>query len=327
MKVLVTGATGFLGTALCQALDQKNIHITALVRPESSIDDLKKLSRIRFHTGDVTDFNSVKEAARGVELVFHLAGVVSYSHRDLPLMERVNVKGTACVVEVCRQRKVRLVHTSSIVAVGASLKPVILDEDSPYNMGKYRIAYFDTKRQAEVLVQKAVGKGHISAVILNPSQVYGPGDMLKSTRSIQKKVVAGKCPFYTFGGISVVDTHSVVKAFLTAIDKGKPGHRYILSGENIYIKELLSLIARASGVKAPFIPVPNTAIHTLMGLQKILKTLGWKKNIDTLRMACFYHWFSNKKAREELGFSPQPARTAIEQSIHWWRAYQKNQAL
>ncbi len=324
MKVLVTGATGFLGTALCRALDQKKIPTTALVRPESSIDELKKLSHIRFHTGDVTDLNSVREAACGAEVVFHLAGVVSYSRRDLPLMEQVNVKGTACVVEICRQKKIRLIHTSSIVAVGASLKPVVLNEDSPYNMAKYRIAYFDTKRKAEVLVQQAVRKGHISAVILNPSQVYGPGDMKKSSRSVQKKVATGRCPFYTFGGVSVVDVHSVVKAFLTAVDKGRSGHRYILSGENLSVKELLSLVARAGGAKAPFIPVPNTVIHTLMGLQKILKSLGWKKDIDTLRMACFYHWFSNKKAREELGFVPQSARQAVESSVHWWKAHQQN---
>ena len=319
MKVLVTGATGFLGTGLCRALSLQNFSVRALVRSTSRIQALKNLKGLSFHTGDVTHLDSLKEAARGVDVVFHLAGVVSYSPKDRPLMEKVNVQGTAHVIEVCQSQRVRLVHISSIVAVGASPTPRVLNEDSPYNMQKYRIGYFDTKREAEVLVRKACRSRNLQAVILNPSRVYGPGDMEKASRSIQLKVVRGRCPFYTLGGVSVVDRDSVVKACLSAIHKGRCGERYILSGDNISVKKLLTLMAEASGVKAPFIPVPGVILKSVAGAGVVCRLMGLPLGLDTLRMASFYHWFDHQKAKKDLNFHPAPARQAIESSVHWWK--------
>jgi len=210
---------------------------------------------------------------------------------------------------------------SSVVAVGASTKPEVLNEDSNYNMEKYKIGYFDTKKQAEILVQKACKKGLLSAVILNPSTVYGVGDMKKESRRIQQKVAQGRFPFYTSGGVSVVDVESVIQACLRAVEKGRSGERYILSGDNISIKKLFSLIAKAGKQKPPFIYLNNYLLHSLGAIGNSLQKLriNFPINPESAHLASFYHWFDHSKATGELGFSPFPAHKAIENSVKAWK--------
>ena len=319
MKVLVTGASGFLGGSLCKALCQRNWKVHALLRPTSDKSALNNLD-LHFHTGDVTDLNSFQEAAREVDLVFHLAGVVAHSTKNLKIMQKVNVEGTAHAIEVCRTHGAKLIHMSSVVAVGASKNPIVLNEESPYDPSLSKIGYFSTKKQAEVLVQEACKKEVVSAVILNPSTIYGVGDMKKASRKVQAKVAKGKFPFYTSGGVSVVDVESVVSACFQAVEKGRSGERYILSGENISIKQLFSLIAEAAGVKAPFIHLNNFLLHPLAEVGALLQRVGFSFPItrESARLASLYHWFDHTKAREELGFKPMPAKQAIENSIKWY---------
>ena len=319
MKALVTGASGFLGNALCKALHKEKWQVHALLRPTSDRSDLNNLD-LHFHTGDVTDLPSFQQAAQGVDIVFHLAGLVAHSVKNLKAMQKVNVDGTAHAIEVCRLSGARLIHVSSVVAVGASSKPVVLNEQSPYDPNLSRIGYFSTKKQAEVLVQKACEKGDISAVILNPSTIYGVGDMKKASRKVQAKVAKGRFPFYTSGGVSVVDLGSVVSACVRAVEKGRKGERYILSGENISIKQLFSLIAGAAEVKAPFIHLNNFLLYPLAEIGTLLQSLGFSFPVtrESARLASLYHWFDHSKAREELDFKPLPAKRAIENSIKWY---------
>ena len=315
MKVLVTGASGFLGASLCKALCKKGpVHV--LLRPTSDKSRLNGLN-LYFHKGDVTDLDSFQQAAKGVELIFHLAGVVAHSAKNLKTMEKVNVGGTAYAIEVCRTQGAKLIHISSVVAVGASKKPRVLNEESPYDPTLSEIGYFNTKKQAEVLVQEACKKGDISAVILNPSTIYGAGDMKKMSRKVQAKVAKGHFPFYTSGGVSVVDVESIVSACLQAVEKGRSGERYILSGENVSIKQLFSLIAEAAGVKAPFIHLSNFLLHPLAEIGTVLQRCGFSFpiNRESVRLASLYHWFDHAKASEELGFKPKSAKQAIENSV------------
>ena len=319
MKVLVTGASGFLGGWLCKALCEKGLEVHALLRPISDKRSLQDMD-LRFHIGDVTDLDSFSKAGQGMDLVFHLSGLVSHREKDLTAMHEVNVKGTAHAIKVCRVKGAKLVHISSVVAVGASEKPQVLNEESPYNPALSKMGYFHTKRAGEILVQKASKKGEISAVILNPSTIYGAGDMKKQSRKIQARVAEGRFPFYTSGGVSVVDVQSVVLACLKAVEKGRNGERYILSGDNITIKKLFSLIAKTAGVKPPFIPLNNFLLRTLgvtgAGLQKI--GFNFPVSKESAYMARLYHWFDHSKAKQELGFQPMPAEQAIQKSISWW---------
>ena len=321
MKVLVTGASGFLGGWLCRALHEKGWQTHALLRSSSDKSALKDLN-IRFFTGDVTDLEGFTRAGLGVELIFHLAGLVSHSKKHRSAMQKVNVQGTAHAIETARTTGAKLIHISSVVAVGASTKPVVLNEESPYDPALNRIGYFHTKKQAEVLVQKACKKGQISAVILNPSTVYGAGDMKKQSRSAQARVAEGKLPFYTSGGVSVVDVESVTRACLQAAEKARPGERYILSGDNISIKTLFSLIAQAGEVKPPSIHLNNFLLHTLAGMGEALQSLSMNFPVsrESARIASLYHWFDHSKARQQLGFLPLTARQAIQNSIKWWLA-------
>ena len=319
MKVLVTGASGFLGGWLCKALCEKGWQVRTLLRPTSNKDNLQNLN-LHFHTGDVTDLDSFLQAAQGVDLIFHLAGVVSHSEKDLKTMQKVNVQGTAHAIEISQKQGAKLIHISSVVTIGASTKPLTLNEESLYDPALSRIGYFHTKKQAEIQVQEACKKEKISAVILNPSTIYGAGDMQKQSRKVQARVAQGRFPFYTSGGVSVVDVESVVKACLQAVEKGRQGERYILSGENISIKKLFSLIAKAAGVKPPFIHLNNVLLRILAEAGTGLQKLGFSFPVsrESAHLARLYHWFDHSKASRELGFTPMKAEQAIEKSIKWW---------
>ena len=319
MKVLVTGATGFLGRWLCQALVEKGYTTYALVRPSSDTRFLQSLS-VKLHKGDVTDLPSFTKAARGVDVMFHLAGLVAYAEKFRSAMRKVNVQGTAHAVEICRLQNIRLIYMSSVVAVGASKTPQVLNEESSYNMKDFNFGYFNTKKQAEELVQNACQNEQLSAIILNPSNVYGAYDMKKASRKTHIWVAKGRFPFYTKGGLSVVDVESVIETTINAIKKGRIGERYILSGDNITIKELFTMIAECTGVSPPFICLNDKVLDMIGYLGNVLYYFLKKSFLDKdIRMGRFYHWFDNTKAKQELGFSPQPARKAIANSVNWWK--------
>ena len=175
-----------------------------------------------------------------------------------PAMDKVNVGGTDNVVAACRKLKVRrLLHCSSVAAVGASEKRQMLHENSPYTIGHLNLGYFETKRLAEEKVRDAVKRGLLDAVIVNPSTVYGPGDAKKGSRKVQVKVAQGRFPFYPSGGASIVAVHDVVDGMVAAWQKGRTGERYILSGENLLIRDVFRKIAARAGARPPIISLPK----------------------------------------------------------------------
>jgi len=320
MKVLVTGANGFLGSWVTRALVEEGHEVYALVRPKSDLSELNGIN-CKYVYGDVTDIVSLLEAFKGIDTVFHLAGIIAYKGSDRALMERVNVQGTANVIEVCRECHVRrLVHLSSVVAIGGSRSPSeVLDEKSEFNVHDLNLGYFETKFAAEELVKKAVAKGEIDAVILNPSTIYGPGDARKGSRKMMLKVAQGKFKFYTSGGVNVVAVQDVVKGILSAWKIGKKGERYILAGENILIKDLFRIIAEEAGVPAPTHHLPDHMLHLVGTIGDVMEKMGFKGPLskENAYTATMYHWFDSSKAQKELDFHPRPAREAIHNSVQW----------
>src|SRR4051812_18105307 len=155
MKVLVTGATGFLGGWMVRKLLDEGVSVRILQRHSSHLEDLEGLS-LEHAEGDVTNAKSLVEASSGVNAVFHLAGLIGYSRAQREAMQKVNVDGTQNVIDACIKNKVdRLVHLSSVVAVGASFDRTPLNENSPYNVRHLNLGYFETKHDAELLVKKA----------------------------------------------------------------------------------------------------------------------------------------------------------------------------
>lgn len=321
-KVLVTGANGFLGSWLTRRLVAEGHETYALVRKSSDLSELEGVN-CKYLYGDVTDLESLKTAFKDMDSIFHLAGLIAYKKSDRAKMDQINVGGTSNVIEACILNKNRrLVYLSSVVAIGAGLrKGDVLNEESQYNIKDLDLGYFETKRQAEILVKDACNSKKIDAVILNPSTIYGPGDAKKGSRKTQIKVAQGKFKFYTSGGVNVVAVEDAVQGIYSAWLKGKTGERYILCGENLLIKDLFAMIARVAGQEPPKTLLPDFVLHAIGMTGDLLAKLGMKASLsrENAWTATLYHWFDSSKAQRDLDFKPRPAEIAISQSVAWMK--------
>jgi dihydroflavonol-4-reductase len=322
MKVLVTGANGFLGAWLSRRLLEEGYSVSVLVRQKGNHSELEGLP-VQKLWGDITDLKSLQDSFRGHQVIFHLAGVIAYSRKDRALMEKVNVQGTQNVLQAMADTGVSdLLYLSSVAAIGAGFsEKQILNEESPYNLEKFDFGYFETKRKSEKIVVEFSKVNSIRSVIVNPSTIYGAGDARKGSRNTQLKVAQGKGLFYPMGGVSIVAVEDVIEGILSAYKKGRAGERYILSGDNLHLKEVFKLIANSAGVKAPYLPIPNFAMYFMAFLDNQLNKIGGQGPLPSERamVATFFHWFDHSKAKNELGFNPKSANYAIENSVRWMR--------
>ena len=315
-KVLVTGANGFLGAHLCKRLLNEGFLVSALVRKNSDLSEIEGLPLNKVY-GDVTNAESLESAFRNQDIVFHLAGFVGYKKAERPLMDLVNVTGTKNVVDTCvKLHTHKLLHLSSVVAIGASFEPKAMTEKSEYNLGPLNLGYYETKHLAEKIVMSAVANKNLNAVCVNPSTIYGAADAKKGSRKTQVKVARGKFPFYTSGGVNVVAVEDVLDGILAAVEKGKIGERYLLTADNILIKSLFEQIAAFAGVDAPKILIPNWLLHTV---GKFGDRFGVGPSQENAWSATLFNWFDSTKARTELGFKPKPSSVAIENSVRWMK--------
>ena len=315
MKCLVTGATGFVGSWLTKLLVNKGHSVRVFCR-----DTSKAPEKTEVFSGDINQIDALKKATLGVDVVYHLAGLVSYGKKHFEAMQKVNVQGTQNVIDACiHSNTQRLIHISSVAAIGASFTPNTLNEESDFLIEDLNLGYFQTKKQAEDLVKKYVKSGKLNAVILNPSTIYGPSDMLKSSRKIHLRVAKGLFPFYPPGGVSIIDIESVVDAIYIATTKGCKGERYILSGENILIKQLFQIITEIVGRKSFFIPIPRTCLQVLgkIGDQFEKREKKFFVTSEIAQISSLFHWFDSSKAKSELNLKPQSAKQAITNSINW----------
>lgn len=320
MKVVVTGANGFLGSWMVRALCNQGMEVFALVRKSSDLSQLEGLP-CQYAYGDVTDLASLTVAFTQADTVFHLAGMIAYRRSDRPMMEKINVAGTQNVVDAMVTCKVpKLVHASSVAAVGAGFNPnQILNEASEFNLSHLNLGYFETKRAAEKIVLKAAQEKSLHVNILNPSTIYGFGDAKKGSRKTQVKVAQGKFPVYPPGGVNVVAVEDVVEGFLRAWQVGTSGERFILSSDNLMIRDVFEIIAQKAGQKRPWIPFPAGLIHPLGRLGDLAYRVGIESSFssETAWTSTLYHWFDSSKARKVLGINFAPSKTAIERSVQW----------
>jgi dihydroflavonol-4-reductase len=319
-RILVTGGTGFVGSHLTKKLSELGHDVLVLTRKSSDLSNLNGI-RYQLSEGDITNKNSILAAAEGCEAIFHLAGHIAYKKSERELMDKINIFGTENVVKVCETLQTpNLIFMSSVVAVGASFSPnEVLNENSPFTLSRLNLGYFETKRAAEKLVFNLSREKFTRCITVNPSTIYGPADAKKGSRRTQVKVAQGKFPFYTSGGVSVVDIEDVVQGIILAWQKGKSGERYILSGENLTIHELFLQIAKAANVKPPQFRIPNFALHWLGGIGDLRAAIGAPSSLsrENAWTASLYHWFDCSKAKRELGFQFRPAIESIEKSVLW----------
>lgn len=322
MKALVTGASGFVGANLVEALTRAGWQVRILLRRSSSQRSLYGLDYEPF-TGNVTDRASLLKAMQGCDAVFHAAGVVAdYWQQDTRYTYHVNVEGTRNVVETALAVGVsRLVFTSSQAALGFSNGETPVNETQYFNAYPAEYPYGHSKHLAEQVVLGAVSRG-LHAVIVNPSVVLGPRDSALYNSRIILQTQRGNLRWLPRGGINVVDARDVALGHLLALEKGRLGHRYLLAGHNVSLLELGEQIAAVLDVPGPRGVISQPLIRPLAaaidGLNRIsprrLPVAG-----DVLRFGNRFFYADNSKAVNELGFAPIPLAETLKNTVRWLR--------
>ena len=254
-RVLVTGATGFIGSHVVRALLARGDDVRVTVRPSSPLDALDGLDVQRV-TGDITDRAAMRRAARGVERAFHVAGVTNLRMAPEQLL-RANAEGTRVVLEACLAAGVeRVVHTSSVAAIGPARRGGALDERH-VRTGPLGIPYADAKHAAEVEALRVAARG-LDVVLACPAHVLGAGDDRRSSTEVVRRFLLRRIPAYVDGAICVVDVEDVAAGLLLCDERGAAGERYILGTRNYTWQRLFGELQQLSGVEGPAVRLPVT---------------------------------------------------------------------
>jgi dihydroflavonol-4-reductase len=318
--VLVTGATGFIGSWLCRGLKARGCSLRALHRRTSNLAPLEGLDA-ELVAGDILDPTSLRPAVEGVGIVFHAAARSDY-WKDPRGVVQAAVEGTANVVEAARQAGARrLVLTSSVGALGAPRGGRPLTEADTYNLQPEEFPYGYGKYMSEVEALRRAGD-RLEVVIVNPAVVLGPGDVHQISGSLVIEAARGRAVVWVEGGINVVHIADVVDGHLAAMERGRPGERYILGGENCTHREVFTTLAEIVGRRPPWLKIPHWALGPAATAVDALRPLiRLPLDGSQLRMSGHYLFCDTAKARNELGLAaPRPFRQAAQETFDWYRA-------
>jgi dihydroflavonol-4-reductase len=322
MKALVTGATGFVGSAVGRALLQDGWQVRVLVRRGSNRRNLDALA-VELFEGDLADRRSLDGALRGCAALFHVAADYRLGARHPEQLYRTNVDGTRNVLEAARHAGVeRIVYTSSVATMGLPADGSPGRETTPVGLADMIGHYKRSKYLAEQVVLEAAAAGS-PVVIVNPSTPVGPGDIKPTpTGQIVLDAAAGRTPAYVDTGLNVVHVDDVAAGHLLAYRLGRVGERYILGGENMTLREILGEIARLVGRRPPRIRLPIAVVLPVAYVAEALARLTGRPQRVTLegvRMARKRMFFSSEKAVRELGYRWRAPSQAFEDAIAWLR--------
>ena len=314
-KTLVTGGAGFVGTHLVRALVERGDELRLLLRRTTRADHLNDIDCERA-SGDVTDRRAVRRAMEGVERVFHVAGRTSMRAQDREAVFDTNVGGTRIVLEEALSAGVeRVVHTSSVSAIGVAKPKGTVDEKAPFTIGHLGIAYVNSKHEAELEALRIAARG-LPVVFVNPSFVLGPDDPTRTSMGLVRRFLLGRIPVYVDGGLNVVDVRDVATGHLLADGKGEPGERYILAGRNFTLDRLFADMARISGVDPPATKLPlGAALAAIELAERLHLPVGATR--DEVRAGGLWWTYRNTKAKKELGFAPRPHEETLEEAMQW----------
>lgn len=322
MRALVTGATGFVGAAVARALLDRQWQVRALARPGSDRRNLRGLD-LEVCEGDLNDVNSLERASADCEALFHVAADYRLGAPNPSQLYRVNVEGTRNMLDAARRSGVRrIVYTSSVATIGIPADGTPGDEDSPSSLGNMIGHYKRSKFLAEEAVRDAARAG-ISVVIVSPSTPVGPGDVKPTpTGQLVLDAAAGRMPAYVDTGLNIVHVDDVANGHLLAYERGKPGERYILGGQDMSLREILEMIAGLAGRAPPRLRLPYGVVLPIAffaaGISKLTGRSG-RITLEGVRMSRKRMYFSSAKAARDLGYAARPAVQAFADAIRWFR--------
>jgi dihydroflavonol-4-reductase len=323
MTTLLTGATGFLGSALARELLKEGQNLKLLVRKNTdtrNIDDLD----CEVTYGDLRDPESLKTALIGCKTLYHTAAYYSLWSRDIKLIYDINVQGTRNILESALETGIeKVVYTSTVGCIGLSESVSPANEDQPMNPAFLCNDYKLSKYQAEQVALELFGRG-LPVVIVNPSTPVGPRDIKPTpTGKIILDFMNHKMPAYINTGLNLIDVVDCARGHILAEAKGQPGERYILGNKNMSLKEILLTLEVLTGIKAPRIKIPYWVAY-ISGL-----ACEWVSDSIThqppavplagVKMAKYFMYFDSSKAVRELGLPQNPVENALGKAVSWFR--------
>lgn len=321
---LVTGATGFVGSAVARALAARGHALRVLARSGSDRRNLAGLACTVIE-GDMMDPASLLHAAAGCRFVVHVAADYRIWVPDPAAMLLVNVAGTRTLMLAAQAAGVeRIVYCSSVAALGLTTDGTPADETTPVRPEAIVGVYKQSKYAAEQAVLDLVLTQGLPAVIVNPAAPIGPRDIKPTpTGRMILDAACGRMPAYIDTGLCVVHVDDVAAGHVLALERGRVGERYILGGENVSLAHLLGLVAAVTGRAAPRIRLPGAALWPVaIVCEALARWVGVEPLVtrDHLRMARKRMFFSSAKAIAELGYAPRPAAEAVADAVAWFRA-------
>jgi dihydroflavonol-4-reductase len=319
----VTGASGFVGSAVARALLAAGFAVRALVRGSSPRTNLD-LPGLQVVEADMRDEAAVARAVEGARFVFHVAADYRLWAPDPEEIVRNNVQGTRAVMRAALAARVeRVVYTSSVATLKLDPGGAPADERVMLTPQAAIGAYKRSKAEAESLVLRMVAEDSLPAVIVNPSTPIGPRDVRPTpTGRIIVEAASGRMPAFVDTGLNLVHVDDVADGHLLALARGRVGERYILGGENVSLAQMLAMVAAQTGRRAPRIRLPRSLIFPVAWASQLAARISGREpfaTVDGLRMAKYRMYFTSARAQAELGYHARPVIEALRDAIAWFR--------
>jgi dihydroflavonol-4-reductase len=325
MKALVTGATGFVGSHVAQLLSAQGADLRLLVRATSRTENIADLKAERA-VGELRDSDSLKQAMQGCDFVFHVAADYRLWVRDPQEMYGCNVEGTRAIIRAARESGIRrVIYTSSVATMGFTPTGHIADETSPVALEDMVGHYKRSKFMAEEIALEA-GRNGADVVVVNPTTPVGEQDLKPTpTGRIIVDFLKRKFPAYVDTGLNLVDVKEVARGHLLAMEKARPGERYILGGENLTLKQILDRLSALTGLPSPRMKVPHWVALGFAAFDQLLTgtILGRepRATLDAVRMGRKKMFASSARAQRELGYQVVAVDNALRRAIKWFQSH------
>jgi dihydroflavonol-4-reductase len=325
MTTLITGATGFVGSALAHKLLARGESVRVLVRPTANRRNLEQLP-VKIAAGDLTDPASLAAAVKGCHTLFHVAADYRLWVPDRARMFQNNVEGTRQLMLAAAEAGVRrIVYTSSVATLLPRPGGHPADEADAGSAADMIGAYKQSKHAAEIVVRELIALQGLPAVIVHPSTPIGPRDIKPTpTGKIVVDAASGRMPAYVDTGLNVVHVDDVAEGHILALERGSIGRNYILGSENMSLAAILATVAELTNRRPPRIKLPHGLVIPIAGMAELWAHATGREPFATreaVKLARKTMFFSSERAILELGYRPRPARDAIADAVAWFREH------